>query len=256
MSECVFVDTIGISKLLKNTFDKNIPTGPPNCLRRISKYIYNNLTKTYNYGKIWTVHTSFDSFTGRKDGNVAEGKIGPVKVLVYFSNPIINDIAMPFEEIEENLVSRSSNFFEMFRFWDHLCPYPWADRKELIRKFYHKLESYDYCGSRSLCVVGTGRHIGYFTDNNVDMGLFAPCVGRSSIPVLMGPEEDQEMKYPLDNTFNEEYPSKLLNILKGNITQLKSKYRREIERAEREIERELELEELDEEMAEFYVEEF
>ena len=224
------------------------PEDAKHCIRSLSTFIKNDLIKHYNYGKQWTVYMSMDSCFGKKNANVAEVQIGPIIVLVQFSNPTISPVLIPFEKINENLVSRKLSLLEMLCFWDHLCPYPWVGIEELAEKFYRKLELNNYCGSRSLCAVCTGRILSSSMSNVTKESVFAPCILRSPIPVLMGPEMGQEMQYPPDDRFCEEDLFSWLNILIEEVHELNIKYKKEIKRTERAIQDEFEFEELAEEI--------
>ena len=199
-------------------------------MKNTSNVIHENLIKHYDYGKQWTVYASLDPCVGKQKNNVVVFNIEPVTFLIYFSNPLVRPVSTPFEDIKIELASTDVNFFEMARFWNHLCPYPWQKKNKLSKNFYKKLKNENYCKNRNLCAVCTERNIGYSTDNNVDISLFAPCVGRSFIPVLMGPVNGQEEKYPLDDIFEKEYPLKLLNNLTIKINDLKKKHEHEIEK--------------------------
>ena len=208
--------------------------------------------KTYDYGKIWTVHTSADPFIGKMEGNAVEYEIGPLTVLIYFSNPPKTPVLMPLEEIEENLVSRTLNFFEMLRFWNHLCPYVWEGRTGLAERFYDKLIQNNYCGNRNLCAIGTERHIFSLKGSNTDLSFVAPCVDRDFIPIIMGPEKGQEKEYPPGDKLKVEDPFKWLSKLGEKMKKLRNEYKQEIRRTARAIKQEIQLEELTESIADTY----
>ena len=226
-------------KILKNTIDGKTRAKSLNCIENTNIYIHTNLMQNYNYGKEWTVYASLDPFVGRYQKNVVKFNIEPITFLIYFSNSPVRPVSMPLQDIENNLITRGINFFELFRFWNHLCPYPWEDMNKSAEKFYNKLELYNYCGSRSLCVVGTEKYIYSLKSNNTDLSFVAPCFGWPSIPVLMGLEEGQEMEYPPGDKFDKEDPFKWLNTLKKKIMKLRSKYKREIRKRKRAIKREI-----------------
>ena len=175
------------------------------CMRNLTRFIYEDLVNTYNYGKQWTVFVSPYFCKGRKSLDVTEVEIGDFKVTVYFSNPVKAPV-IPFEEINDILGSKINNFFSMFHPSNKFCPMNPNHKTELMNSFYEKVNSYGYCNDREFCAACAGTASGYVTDNNVDIKLFAPCVYHRFTPLIMGPRHDEQLQYPPDDKFNKTDP--------------------------------------------------
>ena len=174
------------------------------CMRKITRFIYEHLVETYDYGKQWTVFISSHYCAGRKDTNVVEIDVDSFKVTVYFSNPVRTPVSMPFEDIKATLGSKLENIFSMWHLWKSFCPFPFTGKTRLMENVYKRIESKNYCEDRKLCISCAETSAGYVTDMNADIKLFAPCAGRPFIPVIMGPKDNEETWYPSEDKFDDD----------------------------------------------------
>ena len=198
-------------------------------MRNITGLIHDDLVRNYDYDKRWTIQTSLDPCIGKK-ANIAEIEIGGMKLSIYFSNPPKTPVLMPFEEIKENFVSKPG-ISKKKSSTNLMCSTDRANKTYLPQHFYNKLESHDYCGNRSLCVVCAERLIHVIEDNttelsgnsNTDIAFISPCDGDPFLPIFMGPEDGQEEEYPSGDKFDEEDPLEWLVILQEKMSNLNSK---------------------------------
>ncbi|KAE9549199.1 hypothetical protein FO519_007594 [Halicephalobus sp. NKZ332] len=208
------------------------------CMRNITRFIYEDLVKNYNYGKKWTVFISPDSCIGEKETNVAEIEVQSFKVTVYFSNPLKSPVRMPFEEIKSKIKSHFWNFLGKICFWNNVCSLRLIENK-LINNVYEKLDSYGYCRNRNLCIACTERSTGYVTDSNIDINLYPPCDGCSFVPIVMGPEDGQEEEYPPDDKLDDKNPLQWLNILPRKLANLQKVHEEKTNRIDGLVKKEL-----------------
>lgn len=180
------------------------------CVKNISELIYKDLVKNYNYGKYWSVYTSLDSCVNKKRENTVEIDIGHIKVLIYFSNPFRNPVTMAIKE------TKNTDWWKSL--WVDLCENQLEESDRFANDFYNKLESYNYCTNRELCVVCTKRHIHHSINKKIYFDYFTPCYNDGSLVYLvMGPEDNQIEQYSSEDKYDNGNLFELLNAVAEDV---------------------------------------
>lgn len=170
------------------------------------------------------MQVSLDSCIGRKENNVAEIGIGPMIILVYFSNPHTTPVLIELEKIKGDVLSKGITLFEKFHFYNWHLRFSQKDKNQCAELLYKRLDSYDYCADRTLCIVCTGRYFKIIHNLNVETIFTTFCDEDSFASILMGLEYNQEEEYPPNDKFNDEDLLRWLDTLAETMEDLQTMY--------------------------------
>ncbi|KAE9547292.1 hypothetical protein FO519_009496, partial [Halicephalobus sp. NKZ332] len=165
-----------------------------NCTERVSKFILDDLQRTFDYGKVWSIRVSkSSSCSGTLGRNSFQTKISDFNILVHFTNPILAPLEIPEDEVNEKLNEKTSKI----HFWESVCPIPWFDFWDSVTKnAFRRIEN--LCENRTLCVVCKSDNT-VINNGNINMTDFNPCMTHRKLTVIIGGEEGEEEKYPYED---------------------------------------------------------